>query len=238
MDSYRSQRLIAVVEKGGDMAAVDGNWANGIQIWNFGVPEDRHSGTTRIRGLIQSDRGIYRPGETVHFKGLVREVAVGRAPAVPTGAPMAGDGDRQPRHQALRQEAAGDPLRWLLVRPADRRGGGDRRLLGPGPGQGPGLPRELPGGGVPQGDVRGGREDAGPSRNARRQAHLPGRGRLPVRRAGQGRQGDLGGAAPAPHHQCAGLPGLRLRRLRRARRRVLVVGRGGRERVAVVRLRR
>ena len=89
MDGYRSQRLIAVVEKGGDMAAVDGNWANGIQIWNFGVPEDRRGGTTRIRGLIQSDRGIYRPGETVHFKGLVREIAVARAPAVPTGAPVA-----------------------------------------------------------------------------------------------------------------------------------------------------
>jgi alpha-2-macroglobulin len=87
MDSYRSQRLIAIVEKAGDMAAVDGNWANGIQIWNFGVPEDRRSGTTRVRGLIQSDRGIYRPGETVHFKGLVREIAIGRAPAVPTAAP-------------------------------------------------------------------------------------------------------------------------------------------------------
>jgi uncharacterized protein YfaS (alpha-2-macroglobulin family) len=89
MDGYRSQRLIAVVEKDGDMAAIDGNWANGIQTWNFGVPEDRSGGTTRIRGLIQSDRGIYRPGETVHFKGLVRELAVGRAPQVPGGAPVA-----------------------------------------------------------------------------------------------------------------------------------------------------
>jgi uncharacterized protein YfaS (alpha-2-macroglobulin family) len=89
MDSFRAQRLIAVVEKNGDMAAVDGNWSNGIQIWNFGVEEDRQSGTTRIRGLIQSDRGIYRPGETVHFKGLAREIAIGRAPAVPTGSSVA-----------------------------------------------------------------------------------------------------------------------------------------------------
>ena len=87
--SYRSQRLIAVVEKNGDVAAVDGNWSNGIQTWNFGVEEDRQSGETRVRGLIQSDRGVYRPGETVHFKGLVREIAVGRAPAVPSGAPVA-----------------------------------------------------------------------------------------------------------------------------------------------------
>ena len=87
--SYRSQRLIAVVEKGGDIAAVDGNWSNGIQTWNFGVEEDRQSGEARVRGLIQSDRGVYRPGETVHFKGLVREIAIGRAPSVPSGAPVA-----------------------------------------------------------------------------------------------------------------------------------------------------
>lgn len=86
-ESYRSQRLIALVEKDGDLAAVDGNWENGIQVWNFGVSEDRKSGDTRIRGLIQSDRGIYRPGETVHFKGLVREIAIGRPPAVPSAAP-------------------------------------------------------------------------------------------------------------------------------------------------------
>ncbi|HUS65680.1 MAG TPA: MG2 domain-containing protein [Kofleriaceae bacterium] len=87
-DSYRAQRLIAIVEKGEDLAAVDGNWANGIQTWNFGVAEDRGGGQTRVRGLIQSDRGIYRPGETVHFKGIAREIAIGRAASVPVGAPV------------------------------------------------------------------------------------------------------------------------------------------------------
>jgi len=84
-DSYRSQRLIAVVEKAGDLAVVDGNWANGIQIWNFGVPEERRGGVTRLRGFIQSDRGLYRPGEEVHFKGLVRELAQNTPPRVPRG---------------------------------------------------------------------------------------------------------------------------------------------------------
>jgi uncharacterized protein YfaS (alpha-2-macroglobulin family) len=82
-DSYRSQRLIAVVEKADDLAIVDGNWANGIQIWNFGVAEERRGNKTRIRGFIQSDRGIYRPGEQVHFKGLVRELAQNTPPRVP-----------------------------------------------------------------------------------------------------------------------------------------------------------
>ena len=82
-DIYRAQRVIAVVEKGGDMAVVDGNWQNGIQVWNFGVPVDRKGGKVRVRGFIQSDRGIYRPGEKVHFKGLVREIAAGKNPKVP-----------------------------------------------------------------------------------------------------------------------------------------------------------
>lgn len=82
-DSNRSQRLIAIVEKGGDLAVVDGNWSNGIQIWNFGLPEDRQGGATKIRGFIQSDRGLYRPGETVQFKGIAREVAQGLPPRVP-----------------------------------------------------------------------------------------------------------------------------------------------------------
>lgn len=82
-DSYRSQRLIAVVEHGADLAVVDGNWSNGIQLWNFGVTEDRRGGITKIRGFIQSDRGLYRPGEQVHMKGLAREIVTGRAPRVP-----------------------------------------------------------------------------------------------------------------------------------------------------------
>ncbi|HSK01316.1 MAG TPA: MG2 domain-containing protein [Kofleriaceae bacterium] len=87
-DSYRSQRLIAVVEKDGDTGIVDGNWSNGIQSWNFGVTEDRRGGATKIRGFIQSDRGLYRPGEKVHFKGIVREIAHGRPPRVPAGKPV------------------------------------------------------------------------------------------------------------------------------------------------------
>lgn len=87
-DSYRAQRLIATVTKGDDLAVVDGNWANGIQIWNFGLPEERRGGVTQIRALIQSDRGLYKPGETVHFKGIARELAAGAAPKVPRRKPV------------------------------------------------------------------------------------------------------------------------------------------------------
>jgi len=87
-DYYRAQRLIATIEKDTDLAVVDGNWANGIQTWNFGVAEDRSAGATRLRGFIQSDRGLYRPGEQVHFKGLIREIAGNMPPRVPKSAPV------------------------------------------------------------------------------------------------------------------------------------------------------
>jgi uncharacterized protein YfaS (alpha-2-macroglobulin family) len=88
-DYYRAQRLIATVEKDNDVAIVDGNWANGIQTWNFGVAEDRSAGATRLRGFIQSDRGLYRPGEQVHFKGIVREIAGNSPPRIPKAEPVA-----------------------------------------------------------------------------------------------------------------------------------------------------
>ena len=74
---FRGRRLIVTVEKAGDMAVVDGNWQNGVQIWNFGLAADRSLTSNAMRGFIQSDRGLYRPGETVAFKGLVREMGVG-----------------------------------------------------------------------------------------------------------------------------------------------------------------
>lgn len=80
---YRSLRLIAVVEKDADLAVVDGQWSDGIEAWNFNLRTDRSGGALATRGFIESDRGIYRPGETVHFKGLAREVPLNGEPRVP-----------------------------------------------------------------------------------------------------------------------------------------------------------
>lgn len=81
--SWRTtQRLIVVAEAGDQLAAVDGHWSDGIQAWNFGS----HGASPRdaaVRGFVLSDRGIYRPGETVHFKGFVRELRVAQPPRLP-----------------------------------------------------------------------------------------------------------------------------------------------------------
>ncbi len=83
IDTYRSQRMFTLVTHGKDFSVVDGNWQNGIQLWNFGLPTDYSGGRKNLRALIRSDRGIYRPGETAHIKGFVREQTPGKSLHIP-----------------------------------------------------------------------------------------------------------------------------------------------------------
>ncbi len=66
-------RLLVAVEKSGDLAVVDSRWHDGLHSWSFGVETGASGAGATIRGILFSDRGIYRPGETVHLKGIVRE---------------------------------------------------------------------------------------------------------------------------------------------------------------------
>jgi uncharacterized protein YfaS (alpha-2-macroglobulin family) len=80
---YRARRVIVTAEVGDDLAVLDTNWNNGIQIWNFAVTEDRCGGDVRVRGFLHSDRGLYRPGDTVHLHGLARVVNAAGAVTLP-----------------------------------------------------------------------------------------------------------------------------------------------------------
>ncbi|HEY3355314.1 MAG TPA: MG2 domain-containing protein [Polyangia bacterium] len=73
-EDFRGRRVIVTARLDTDLAVLDTNWNNGIQVWNFGVPEDRRGGAVRVRGFLQSDRGLYRPGDTVHLRGLARVI--------------------------------------------------------------------------------------------------------------------------------------------------------------------
>ncbi|HEX6242011.1 MAG TPA: alpha-2-macroglobulin family protein, partial [Polyangiales bacterium] len=86
LDEYeggRERRVIALVEKGDDLAVVDAYWSDGLEAWNFNLSSDYAATELATRGFIETDRGIYRPGETVHVKGLVRDVPLAGDPRVP-----------------------------------------------------------------------------------------------------------------------------------------------------------
>ncbi len=51
-------------------------WSQGLSSWEMGLPTD-YSGP-RLKAYLYSDRPIYRPGQTVYFRGVVRQAFNGR----------------------------------------------------------------------------------------------------------------------------------------------------------------
>jgi uncharacterized protein YfaS (alpha-2-macroglobulin family) len=73
------QTLFVVGESPGenDLALCTSSWDEGITVWDFNLPLDRGETGSSV-AYVYSDRPIYRPGQTVHFKGIVRADDDGR----------------------------------------------------------------------------------------------------------------------------------------------------------------
>ncbi len=63
-------RIVANFE--GATAAITTQWNEGIEAWRFPVSHIPGGRGRAARGVVFSDRNLYRPGETVHLKGLMR----------------------------------------------------------------------------------------------------------------------------------------------------------------------
>ena len=64
--------FIAVAEKDGDVAYVGSDWTEGISPWEFGINVNLREAAPLLRGTVFTDRGVYRLGEEVHFKAILR----------------------------------------------------------------------------------------------------------------------------------------------------------------------
>jgi alpha-2-macroglobulin len=64
--------FIVTAEKDGDVAYVASNWNEGLSPWELGVNFNIAEADPQFRGTIFADRGVYKPGEEVHFKLIVR----------------------------------------------------------------------------------------------------------------------------------------------------------------------
>ncbi len=64
--------FIVVAEKDGDLAYAGNSWHEGIAPWDFGAYPNPHEIDPLLRGSVFTDRGVYRLGEEIHFKAILR----------------------------------------------------------------------------------------------------------------------------------------------------------------------
>ncbi|MBP6630020.1 MAG: hypothetical protein KA297_11370 [Kofleriaceae bacterium] len=82
--------LRVYVAHGKDWTMVNPVRTGGLAAWNYNVEVDYDDAPTRLRGFMHTDRGLYRPGDTVHVKGLARLTRLASPLATPgTGKPVA-----------------------------------------------------------------------------------------------------------------------------------------------------
>ena len=71
-DDWYELSFIVTAEKDGDFSYVASNWNEGIMPWDFDVPYQLWEATDILRGSVFTDRGVYKPGEPVHIKAIIR----------------------------------------------------------------------------------------------------------------------------------------------------------------------
>lgn len=106
-DSVRGMFVFAKTSD--DMAFVNTEWEEGIEAWRFNLPTYSYNGVMALNSII--DRGLYRAGETVHMKHVMRKKTMaGFAYLRP---------DELPRAVLIRHEGSDEkytfPLTWDAI---------------------------------------------------------------------------------------------------------------------------
>jgi uncharacterized protein YfaS (alpha-2-macroglobulin family) len=71
-DEWWRFSFIVTAEKDGDLAYVGSDWNEGISPWDFGSDVNLREREPLLRGSVFTDRGVYRLGEEVHLKAILR----------------------------------------------------------------------------------------------------------------------------------------------------------------------
>jgi alpha-2-macroglobulin len=87
-DPERWWRLSFMVtaEKDGDVAYIGSDWNEGITPWAFGLSFDLDQSQPMLRGTVFTDRGVYRLGEEVRLKAILRHNTPQGIRLLPSGA--------------------------------------------------------------------------------------------------------------------------------------------------------
>jgi uncharacterized protein YfaS (alpha-2-macroglobulin family) len=80
--------FVVTAEKDGDIAYVGSDWNEGITPWSFGMAFDLDQAQAMLRGTVFSDRGVYRQGEEIHLKAILRHNTAQGIQILPPGTPI------------------------------------------------------------------------------------------------------------------------------------------------------
>jgi uncharacterized protein YfaS (alpha-2-macroglobulin family) len=84
-DNWWALAFVVIAEKDGDVAYVGSDWNEGISPWEFGTGVNLREREPLLRGSVFPDRGVYRLGEEVHFKAILRHNTPGGIRLLPEG---------------------------------------------------------------------------------------------------------------------------------------------------------
>lgn len=72
-NKWSKPRQWVFVSRGKDLAFFSSEWGTGIYPYRFGIQYEWNPQPIKIQGYIFTERGIYRAGEDVHIKGIIRK---------------------------------------------------------------------------------------------------------------------------------------------------------------------
>ena len=87
-DNWWRFAFIVMAEKDGDIAYVGSDWNEGISPWEFGTGINLVESAALLRGTVFTDRGVYRLGEEIHLKAILRHNAPSGVALLPAGTPV------------------------------------------------------------------------------------------------------------------------------------------------------
>ena len=72
-DPWREPQQWIFVSRNKDVAFISSEWGTGIDPYRFRISYEWFSQPVKIQGNIFTERGIYRAGEDIHIKGIIRK---------------------------------------------------------------------------------------------------------------------------------------------------------------------
>ena len=72
LDQELQERYLALAEGDDVFGMAVSNWSDGVYPYDFGINYDPYAIPGQLTGYVYTDRPLYRPGQPVSFKGIVR----------------------------------------------------------------------------------------------------------------------------------------------------------------------